>query len=188
MLPEHPSVEWRISPPNLRARQINPESNSTPMPWERSHGWSLQLLQALKVLLNVQWGRFGVHYWGSSSKRTCLLLKLTPARTYQPSFSCTLGKNLDLNSHWMLWGLMQPMLEPSFSNSLLPFKVSAFKHGPCTAWTGTSTLRCLSNKGQALRGTSTGKCARLSFIAVLEIAHPSVCTHSTLGRQIPQDI
>lgn len=77
---------------------------------------------------------------------------------------------------------MQPMLEPSFSNSLLALKVSAFKHGLCTAWTGTSTLCCPSNKGQALRGTSTEKCARLSFIAVLEIARPSVCTHSTLGR------
>lgn len=28
---------------------------------------------------------------------------------------------------------MQPMLEPSFSNSLIPLKVSAFKHGLCTA-------------------------------------------------------
>lgn len=28
---------------------------------------------------------------------------------------------------------MQPMLEPSFSNSLLPLTVSAFKHRLCTA-------------------------------------------------------
>lgn len=90
---EHSSVEGRISPPNLRARQINPESNSTPMAWERSHEWSFHLLQASKALLNVQWGRLSVHYWRSSSKRTCLLLKLTPGRTCQASFSCTLGKN-----------------------------------------------------------------------------------------------
>lgn len=77
---------------------------------------------------------------------------------------------------------MQPMLEPSFSNSLLPLKVSALKHGLCTALDRHSTLCCLCDKGQALRGTSTGKCARLNFIAVLEIAHPSVCTHSTLGK------
>lgn len=74
------------------------------------------------------------------------------------------------------------MLEPSFSNSLFPLKVSAFKHRLCTAL-DRHQHSGLCNKGQALRGTSTGKCARLSFIAVLEIAHPSVCTqHPGKGK------
>lgn len=72
---------------------------------------------------------------------------------------------------------MQPVLEPSFRNPLFPLKVSAFQ-----TWAVHSPGQAAALKGQALRGTSTGKCARLSFIAVLEIAHPSVCTHSILGR------
>lgn len=60
---------WRkgTPSPNLRARQKNPESDSTPVAWERSHQWSLKL--SLKALLNVQWGTLCVHYQRSSSKR-----------------------------------------------------------------------------------------------------------------------